>query len=220
MSRVFGVVRSPYSLEQVLKTGNSARDEHFTDVSNILFSDGGNYQNDTAIISNDITTLFTEINTIRSCGSFYKTSNQFVPSGINIITWDASESWSDSGYIDISGGAGGNTLVVQTAGVYELTAHAFVSPNSQTWTSGANSSVNIRIERPPAGFESIFTGLANPVTTTFYSVFSTGIIKLEVGDLINTVLNKTLTSGGNINITGTSAGIDRNTFFQFRYIKP
>lgn len=63
MSRIFGYVRSPYSLEQVLKTGNSARDNHFTDVSNILFSDGGNYQNDTAIISNDITTLFFEQNT-------------------------------------------------------------------------------------------------------------------------------------------------------------
>lgn len=110
--------------------------------------------------------------------------------------------------------------MVQTAGVYQLTAHAFVSPNGQTWTSGANSLVNIRVERPPALYESIFTGLANPPTTTFYSVFSTGIMRLEVGDLIHINLNKTLTSGGNIDITGTSAGIDRNTFFQFQLIKP
>jgi hypothetical protein len=73
MSRVFGVVRSPYTLEQVLKTGNSARDNHFTDVSNILFSDGGNYQNDTAIISNDITTLFMEINTLDSSVNLIET---------------------------------------------------------------------------------------------------------------------------------------------------
>ena len=62
MSRIFGKVISPYSLDQVLQTGNSARDRHMEDVSNILFSDGGNYQNDTAIISQDITTLFFEIN--------------------------------------------------------------------------------------------------------------------------------------------------------------
>ena len=50
------------SLEAVLQNGNSAGDLHLSDVSNIFFSAGGNYNDNTAIISNDITTLFFEIN--------------------------------------------------------------------------------------------------------------------------------------------------------------
>lgn len=128
-----------------------------------------------------------------------------------------SEDWTDNGFIDPSSST---QFVCNTAGVYELTAHCFIQANSQTWVNGNGSVFSIRVLRPPSLIESIFTAVSTPNSGANYSNFTTGIMRLQVGDIITISIFKTLTSGGQVIIQGTSANIDRNTFFQFQLLKP
>lgn len=151
----------------------------------------------------------------RGIGSYYKSSNQLASTGATDITWDSSEVWTDTGFIDPFSST---QFVCNTAGVYQLTAHCFIQANSQTWVSGNGSVFSIRVTRPPSMIESIFTGVSTPNSGANYSNFTTGILRLEVGDIITIAIFKTLTSGGQVIIQGTSPNIDRNTMFQFNLL--
>lgn len=221
MSRVFGRVLSPYSLDQVLATGNSARDRHLEDVSNILFSDGGNYQNDTAIISQDITTLFFEINDLDASvnllenpkmGQFYKTAGQSFPTGSLHITWDAHKDWTDFSAIfqrDAS------NFEVNISGVYYLDFNVSVNPTGATWT---NESKIATIDLRRGASELAITALYGfQVSGTFYALSTNCIYELFPGDVINC---RTVSShSGTMNIASIGSGYDLNTYFTWRLIK-
>jgi hypothetical protein len=220
MSRVFGRVFSPYTLSQVLQTGNTAKDNHLADVSNILFSDGGNYQNDTAIISNDITTLFMEINELDTSvnalvpqmGQYYKTTPQSAPTGNTAITWDAHSSWSD--FTGITQ-AMPDHFQVNVSGLYFLEANMSCDSSGSAW-GASNKIFFINITRGSA--QSVFVDTRFVVSGQNWGQFLNGTIDLYPGDLIHIRLSQTLTSG-TASIRPAS-GFDLNTFFTWRLIKP
>lgn len=220
MSRIFGKVSSPYNLEQVLRTGNSAKDNHLADVSNIFFSDGGDYQNDTAIISNDITTLFMEINTLDTSvnllenpqmGQYYKTTNQSAGTGQTSITWDAHSGWSD--FTGITQGAPDHFLV-NISGLYFLEANMTCDSSGSAW-GASNKIFVINITRGVGN--AVFVDTRFVVSGTNWGQFCNGTFDLYPGDIIHVRLSQTLTSG-TASIRGAS-GIDLNTFFTWRLIK-
>ena len=219
MSRVFGRVISPYSLDQVLATGNSARDRHLEDVSNILFSDGGNYQNDTAIISQDITTLFFEINDLDTSvnalvpqmGQYYKTSNQAAGTGQTTISWDAHTGWSD--FTGITQGSADH-FQVNVSGLYFLEANMTCDASASGW-GASNKIFVINITR--SGSHAVFVDTRFVVSGTNWGQFVNGSFDLYPGDIIHVRLSQTLTSG-TASIRG-AVGMDLNTFFTWRLIK-
>jgi len=219
MSRVFGRVLSPYNLDQVLQTGNSARDRHMEDVSNIFFSDGGNYQNDTAIISNDITTLFMEINEldtsvnalIPQIGQYYKSTSQPAGTGQTSITWDSYTAWSDLSSITQ---ASSDHFLVNVSGLYFLEANMSCDSSGSGW-GASNKVFFINITRGSGN--AIFVDTRFVVSGTNWGQFCNGTFDLYPGDVIHIRLSQTLTSG--IASIRGAVGIDLNTFFTWRLIK-
>jgi|688.fasta_scaffold567503_2 hypothetical protein len=223
MSRIFGIVRSPYSLEQVLKTGNSARDNHFTDVSNILFSDGGNYQNDTAIISNDITTLFFEQNTADTSinilenpviGQYYNSTNQFINQN-GFINFDSSEDWTYGNAFTLSGST---DFVCNISGIYNLDCATTIDSSGSTWTNGTRRTLGIQINRGGSGLTT-FLSDAYPLSSITYSINTLGTIKLFPGDIVKFQITGALLTGTGVQVRGNNS-FDRNTYFNWRLIKP
>lgn len=220
MSRIFGRVTSPYNLEQVLRTGNSAKDNHLEDVSNIFFSNGGNYQNDTAIISNDITTLFMEINTLDTSvnllenpkmGQYYKSTSQPAGTGQTNITWDLYTSWSDvSSITQISS----DNFLVNVSGLYFLEANMSCDSSGSAW-GASNKIFFINITRGTSN--AIFVDTRFVVSATNWGQFCNGTFDLYPGDIIQVRLSQTLTSG--TASIRQAIGIDLNTFFTWRLIK-
>jgi len=70
----------------------------------------------TAIFEN--ITISGEITGGNKKGSFYKTSEQLLPSGTNLITWDLSETWSNDGYIELQNDL--SSFIVKKGSVYDL----------------------------------------------------------------------------------------------------
>lgn len=151
----------------------------------------------------------------KGIGSYYKSSNQLAFSGTTAITWDLSEDWTENGFIDPTSST---NFVVNTAGVYQLTAHITITANGQTWTSGGTKSTSITITRPPSGSQNIFVGQSYPLSGSQYSTDTTGTMRLQVGDIIQITHINTLTSVGQYSITGNVAPLDRNAIFQFQLI--
>ena len=141
-------------------------------------------------------------------------------SGNTDITFDVSENWTDPGFIDLSGGSG-TDFVVNTAGVYRLSAILNVNPNGQTWTDGSSKIFSIDIRRLPDIERVIIPSTTTPLSGVFYFSQTSAMTRLEVGDIINLRSVNSLSSGGQYGIVGVSPGnLDRNTEFQFELIKP
>lgn len=154
----------------------------------------------------------------KGLGSFYKSTFQPAWGGRTDISWNMIEDWTDSGFLELSSDT--TNFICRTPGVYELTSHCLVSPSGQTWVDGSTSFFNIRVTRPPGMLEAIFTGTVTPLSGQTFTNFTTGIIKLLTGDIVSVNINRSLSSAGEYKIQGTEGGIDRNTFFQFHFLRP
>jgi len=207
------------SLEAVLQNGNSAGDLHLADVSNIFFSSGGNYNDNTAIISNDITTLFFEINTldtsvnalIPQVGQYYKNASQPAGTGTTSITWSSYTNWSNLNSIVQ---ASPDHFLVNVSGLYFLEANMSCDASGSAW-GASNKIFIINITRGTSN--AIFTDTRFVVSSSNWGQFVNGTFDLYPGDIIHIRLNQTLTSG--TASIRQAIGMDLNTFFTWRLIK-
>ena len=215
VSSAFGL-----SLEAVLQNGNSAGGLHLADVSNIFFSAGGNYNDNTAIISNDITTLFFEVNSLDTSvnilanplmGQYYKNTSQAAGTGQTSLTWSNYTSWTD--LTAITQGATDH-FQVNVSGLYFLEANMSCDSSGSTW-GASNKIFVINITRGTSN--AVFVDTRFVVSATNWGQFVNGTYDLYPGDIIHIRLSQTLTSGTS-SIRGSS-GMDLNTFFTWRLIK-
>jgi len=157
---------------------------------------------------------------VGKCGSFYKSTNQAASAGATDITFDQTDTWTDAGFITLSGGSGTN-FVVNTAGVYRLDAFLTCDPNGQTWGTDALKFIGIDVTRSPDIERGIVASNTTVSSPSFWSVQASGLVRLQVGDVINIRTQTVLTSVGQYLILGAIAGtLDKNTEFQFQYVKP
>lgn len=157
---------------------------------------------------------------VGKCGSFYKSVNQAASAGATDITFDQIDTWTDSGFITLSGGSGTN-FVVNTAGVYRLDAFLTCDPNGQTWGTDALKFIGIDVTRSPDIERGIVASNTSVASSSFWSVQASGLVRLQVGDVINIRTQTSLTSAGQYLILGAVTGtLDKNTEFQFQYVKP
>jgi hypothetical protein len=189
-----------------------------------LTNDGFAYTADLDQLNNRVSILEVDVSNIQSqisaCGSYYKSTQQLSPTGSTDISFDVSENWTEPGYIDLSGGSGTN-FVVAIGGIYRLDAFISCNANGQTWTAGSGKYFAIDITRSPDIERGILVSSTTIASGVGWSNQVSGLVKLQVGDIINVRQTISLTSAGNYQILGELAGtLDKNTMFQFQYIKP
>jgi len=186
---------------------------------NTLEGDVVTLQGDVGTLQTTVATNSADIVALQpKCGSFYKSANQAASNGATDITFDSADSWTDGGYITSSGGA---NLVCATAGVYRLDAFLTCDPNGQTWGVDFLKLIAIDVTRSPDIERGVVASNTTVASPGFWSVQASGLVSLEVGDVINVRTQVALTSAGQYIILGAVAGtLDKNTEFQFQYIKP
>ena len=149
-------------------------------------------------------------------GQYYRGSGEVLASGVDTITFELAQTWTNNpGYITwtTAGGQGGNFTVVQP-GVYQVEFALTILGAAATWSG--QRSANISVLRGTN--QSILQQNVTPLSGQGYAIQVVGTLRLNAGDVITCVHNGTNTTGL-VTAQGLTNTFDYNTTFTWTFLK-